>query len=228
MKKTAIIVGATGLTGGLLLDRLLQDDRYETIKLFSRRPCKMDHTKIEEHLVDVLELDKYSELFTADEVFCCIGTTNSKTPDKDLYLKIDYGIPVTIAKLCVKKHIETLMVISAMGANKNSKIFYNRTKGKMEEAVLQEKIRNMYILQPSLIGGNRAEKRTGEKIAKTVMKVVNLFLAGSLKKYRSIHPKTIVNTMVWLANNDYNSGRIPSDEIQKISDNKYSRLNGKF
>ena len=219
MGKTAIIIGATGLTGGLLLDRLLQDDRYESVKLFSRRTCNTEHPKIEEHLVDVFELDKYCEFITADEVFCCIGTTKSKTPDENLYLKIDYGIPITIAKLCAKKHIKTLLVISAMGASKKSKIFYSRTKGKMEEAVLKEKIKNVYILQPSLIGGNRSEKRTGEQIAKFVMKAFNPFLVGSLKKYRSIHPKTIAKSMVWLANNNYKSGRIPSDEIQNISDN---------
>lgn len=219
MRKTAIIIGATGLTGGLLLNRLLKDDRYKTIKLFSRRSCNMENSKIEEHLVDVLELEKYEKLFTADEVYCCIGTTKAKTPDEELYLKIDYGIPVTTAKLCAKNHIETLVVISAMGADKKSKIFYNRTKGKMEEAVFQEKIKHIYILQPSLIGGDRTEKRTGEKIAKNVMKALNPLLAGSLRKYRSIHPNTIVNAMVWLANNDYKTGRITSDKIQKISDN---------
>ena len=219
MKKTALIIGATGLTGSLLLDQLLKDDRYQTIKLLSRSSCNINHSKIEEHLVNVLELVKYEDLFNADEVFCCIGTTKSKTPDEDLYLEIDYGIPVTIAKLCAKKHIDTFVVISAMGANKKSKIFYNRTKGKMEEAVLQEKIKNVYILQPSLIGGDRSEKRTGEQIAKFVMKAFNPFLVGSSKKYRSIHPKTIAKSMVWLANNSYNSGRIPSDEIQNISGN---------
>lgn len=219
MEKTAIIIGTTGLTGGLLLNRLLKDNRYDCVKLFSRRPCNIDNPKIEEHLIDVLELEKYEALFMADEVFCCVGTTKAKTPDEGLYLKIDYGIPATTAKLCARKHIDTLVVISALGADKNSKIFYNRTKGKMEEAVLQEKIEKTYILQPSLIGGNRKEKRIGEKIAKIVMKGLNPFLIGSLRKYRSIHPETIVNSMVWLANNEYRSGRIPSDEIQMISDN---------
>ncbi|MBT8394997.1 MAG: nucleoside-diphosphate sugar epimerase, partial [Bacteroidia bacterium] len=158
------------------------------------------------------------DLFNADEVFCCIGTTQSKTPDKELYLKIDYGVPVMAAKLCIANDIGTLLVVSALGANKNSKIFYNRTKGRMEEAVLNEKIKNIYIFQPSLISGIRTEKRTEEIIAKIVMKVVNPLLVGSLKKYRSIHPKTIVKTMLWLANNEYQSGRISSNKIQEIAD----------
>ena len=114
--------------------------------------------------------------------------------------------------------IPTFLVISALGANKKSKIFYNRTKGRMEEEVLRNRIKNTYILQPSLIGGIRNEKRLGEKMAKLFMSVLNPFLIGGLKKYRSIHPKTIVNAMIWLANNEYKSGRIPSNEIQQIAD----------
>ncbi|WP_338355958.1 nucleoside-diphosphate sugar epimerase [Yeosuana marina] len=218
MSKTAIIIGATGLTGGLLLERLLEDNRYETIKLFSRSSCGIKHSKIEEHLVDMFELEKHEDVFVANDVFCCIGTTKAKTPNEEVYLKIDYGIPVAISKLCVKNNIDTLVVISALGANKNSTVFYNRTKGRMEEDVLKANIKNIYMLQPSLISGNRAENRFGEKIAKIFMTVLNPLLIGSFKKYRSIHPKTIVNTMIWLANNTYESGRIPSNRIQNISD----------
>lgn len=218
MSKTAIIIGATGLTGNLLLEHLLVDDRYKSIKLFSRSSCNIKHSKIEEHLVDLFELEKHIDLFSAVEVFCCIGTTKAKTPYEEQYLKIDYGIPITLANLCVQKEIDTFVVVSALGANKKSKLFYNRTKGRMEEAVLREKIKHTYILQPSLISGIRNENRFGEKSAKALMNVLNPVLVGSLKKYRSIHPKTIVNTMVWLANNEYKSGRIPSNDIQKISD----------
>lgn len=217
MAKTAIIIGATGLTGSTLLEDLLVDERYDCIKLFSRRSCGITHSKIEEHLIDVFELENHENEFTADEVFCCVGTTKAKTPDEAMYLNIDYGIPVALARLCVKKDINTFVVISALGANKTSKLFYNRTKGRMEEDVLREKIKNTYILQPSLITGNRAEKRFGEKIARIFITGINPFLIGNLKKYRSIHAKTIVKTMIWLANNSYKSGRIPSDDIQKIA-----------
>ena len=219
MAKKAIIIGATGLTGGFLLNRLLQDDRYESILLFSRNSCNLKDDKIEEHLIDLFAIENYKEAFVADEVFCCIGTTKSKTPDEEMYLSIDYGIPVSLAKMCAKNNVNTLVVISALGANKKSKVFYNRTKGRMEEDVLREKINNTYILQPSLISGARNEKRFWEKMAKLFMRVLNPLFIGSLKKYRSIHPNTIVSTMIWLANNDYKSGRIPSDIIQEISDN---------
>ncbi len=218
MAKTAIIIGATGLTGSLLLHHLLEDDRYQSIKLFSRNSCNIVHPKIEEHLVDLFELEKVKDLFIADEVFCCIGTTKAKTPDEALYYKIDYGIPEASAKLCVKNGIHKFIVISALGANKDSSIFYNKTKGAMEEAVLKEQIKHCYILQPSLISGDRNESRFGEKIATYIFKFLNPLLIGNLEKYRSIHPKTIVKCMVWLANNEYKSGRIPSNKIQEISE----------
>lgn len=220
MGKTAIILGATGLTGGLLLQRLLNDERYSKIKLFSRTKCGIIDTKIEEHLMDLFKLEDYKNEFIANDVFCCIGTTKAKTKDQDIYLKIDYGIPVAAAKLSAENSIENFIVISALGANKDSKIFYNRTKGNMETQVLAQKILRIYILQPSLIGGKRDEKRIGEQLGKQIMKLLKPLLFGDLKKYRAILPETIVDTMIWLANNEYESGRIESNVIQQIYDYK--------
>ncbi|MFD2563826.1 nucleoside-diphosphate sugar epimerase [Aquimarina rubra] len=216
MAKTAIILGATGLTGGILLKTLLDDDRYATIKLFSRKTVGISHPKIEEHLINMLQLKTVATDFIADDVYCCIGTTNAKTPDKGLYRTIDYGIPVTAAQLCQQNGIKTFIVISALGANPKSRVFYNRTKGEMEEAVLELQITKTHILQPSLIGGKRNEKRAGEYFFKQLMRVIDPLLIGSLKKYRSINPETIVTAMIWLANNQFNQKRIVSDEIEAI------------
>ncbi len=219
-QKTAILLGATGLTGNLLLQLLLEDNRYKKIKLFSRSTSGVVHPKVEEYLGDLIHLETFKNDFKADDVFCCIGTTKSKTPDKELYKKIDFGIPTKAAQLCKENGIETLIIISALGANSKSNIFYNRTKGEMEDAVLQLQIPKTHILQPSLIGGKREEKRIGEWIFKQLMKVANLVMAGPLKKYKSIHPKDIAKAMVWLANNDFNAVRIPSDEIKSLSGNQ--------
>ncbi len=215
--KTAIVLGATGLTGGILLHQLIHDDRYGKIKLFSRKSAGISHPKIEEHLINMLQLRDHADDFTADEVFCCIGTTASKTSDKDLYHKIDYGIPVSAARLCKTNTIDTFVVISALGADAKSRVFYNRTKGEMEEAVLEFDISKTHILQPSLIGGQRDEKRPGEYFFKVLMKVFNPLLIGSLKKYQTIDPETIVSAMVWLANHEFDQKRIVSDEIKEIA-----------
>lgn len=217
MGKSAIILGATGLTGQLVLQQLMEDSRYDKVILFSRSSVNAKDDKVVEYLVDLMKPEDYKADFTADEVFCCIGTTAAKTPDKNLYKKIDYGIPVTAAKLAKANGVKTFMVISAMGANVESRVFYNRTKGEMERDVLQQGNDRTYILRPSLIGGDRNEKRLGEYIGKQLFKLLNPLMLGSLKKYRSIHPEKISRAMVWLANNDNDKQIIESDEIHEIA-----------
>ena len=215
--KTAIILGATGLTGGLVLEKLLKDRRYDSVKLFSRSTAGINHPKIEEHLIDLFELEKYAESFTADEVYCNIGTTKSKTPNEEVYRKIDYGIPVAAAKLAKKNNIEKFLVISALGADADSKMFYNKTKGEMERDVLKAEVPETYIFQPSLIAGDRKEKRTFEALGKHVMKFLNYLMIGPLKKYQSIHPETIAKAMIIVANEGYQKQKIESDEIKQIA-----------
>ena len=224
-KKSAIILGATGLTGGFLLQKLLQDDRYDKIRIFSRTQIGFSHPKLEEHVGNLFKLESFKIHFLADEVYCCIGTTKAKTPDTEMYKDIDFGIPVSAAKMCRSNGIKTFLVISTMGANSKSGVAYNRLKGEMEEAVLYFNIPKIHILQPSLIDGNRKEKRTGEWIAKKFMKLFNFVLVGPLEKFRSIHPEVIADTMVWLANNNYDKVRIQSDEIKNIC---YKHSNNTF
>lgn len=217
MSKTAIILGATGLTGNLLLHLLLKDKRYEKIILFSRTPCQVVDPKITEHIIDLFELSTFQNIFKADEVFCCIGTTKAKTADTDLYKKIDFGIPVTAATMCQANKIDTFIVISALGANSKSNVYYNRIKGDMEAAVVSKNIKRTYILQPSLIGGQRTESRPGEFFAKCVMSVINPLLVGPLKVYKMIAPERIALCMVNLANSNKASSKISSDQINLLA-----------
>jgi len=214
MTKTAIIIGATGLTGRILLNMLLADNTFERIKLFSRSSVHIDNPKIEEHIIDMFALEDHSEEFMGDVVFCCIGTTNAKTPDKNKYLKIDYGIPVAAARISRKNMIHKFIVMSTMGADPKSTVFYNKTKGEMEKDVLQCEIENTYILQPSLIGGRRAEIRKGERIAKWMMGTFNFMIP---KKYEMIHPELISKAMLWLSKNDFSGTRISSELIKEIA-----------
>ena len=218
MSKTAIVLGATGLTGSLLLEKLIADTSYEKIKLFSRNSVHKSSTKIEEYLIDLFKLETYKDLFTGDTVFCCIGTTASKTKNKEVYKAIDYGIPVNAAKLATKNNIKTFVVVSSMGANASSSIFYNKTKGEMERDVLKQNIKNTYILRPSLIGGNRDELRIGEKIGKVIMSLLRPFFLGPLKKYKIISPENIVSCMQKLAKSEVYQSIFSSDEIVKIAD----------
>ncbi len=217
MGKTAIILGASGLTGNILLEKLLEDKSYDSIKVFLRKPVGFEHPKLTEYTGNLLDLKSFKKDFTADEVYCCIGTTAAKTPDKELYKKIDYGIPVAAAKLCKENGIDTFLVISALGASVKSKIFYNRTKGEMEEEVLSLKIPHTYILRPSLILGKRNEMRMGETMGKIMMNLFQFFLIGKLKKYKPVKAENIAIAMIELANLKPDISMIESDRISKLS-----------
>jgi uncharacterized protein YbjT (DUF2867 family) len=220
MKKTAIILGASGLTGTILLHALIEDDRYEYIKLFSRSKIEGVHNKASQYIGDLLKLEEFEADFTADEVYCCIGTTTKKTPDKDLYRQIDYGIPVSAAKLSKINDIRTFLVMSSMGANLKSNVSYSKMKGEMERDVVQQRIENTFILRPSLIGGERKEHRPLEKIALSVFKIIQPLFRGSFKHYKIIEPEHIAQTMINLANSAHQSEVIiTSNDIKEIAKN---------
>ncbi|MBP8850857.1 MAG: NAD(P)H-binding protein [Breznakibacter sp.] len=214
--RTAIVLGATGLTGKLLVSQLIADESYSRIKLFTRRKSDFNSSKIDKFVGDVIDLDRFKSDFNADVVFCCIGTTAAKTKDRAVYKQIDFGIPVKAAALCKENGIDTFVVVSAMGADSQSGIFYNRTKGEMEQAVLASGVKNCYILRPSLIKGNRDEKRLGETIASGIMSVANVFMVGKWRKYRAIEAKTIALGMIHVAKDGYSENIIESDKIELL------------
>jgi uncharacterized protein YbjT (DUF2867 family) len=218
MSKTAIILGATGLTGSLLLGKLLLDERYTKIKVFGRTALNLDDPKIEEFVLDLLNLETEKANFQADELFCCIGTTKKKTPDEQMYHNIDFGIPVAAAKLAAANGIKTFVVISSTGSSAKSSVFYSRTKGEMEEAVLAEKLSNTYILRPSLIKGDRSEARPAERLMGGLMSFFNLLLIGSLKKYRSIKAERIAQAMINITSKLPKKVNFNSAEIQQFAD----------
>lgn len=215
-EKCAIILGATGLTGSLLLRRLMEDNSYTNIKLFSRKSSGINSPKIEEFIGDMLHLEKFKADFRADVVFVCIGTTSAKTKDRSIYRDIDYGIPVAASRLAKANQIPTFLVISSLGANPKSRIFYSKTKGEMEQAVLHQKIPRTYILRPSLILGARGEKRFGESFGALVLKLAEIFMVGRLKKYRAIQADVIAAAMIGLAKSEHHEQIVNSDVIQQL------------
>lgn len=215
-QKTAILLGGTGLTGSLLLDKLIADPTYTKIILLSRRESGINSPRVREYVGDLFQLEKYKEVFKADEVFCCVGTTSAKTSDRDVYKAIDFGIPVSASRLARENKIPTFIVMSSMGANPRSKIFYSRTKGEMEEAVLAQNISHTYILRPSLILGKRDEKRIGERAGAILLKMAQIFLHGRFRKYRSIEAGCIADAMMELARTLPDMRIVPSDIIQNL------------
>ncbi|WP_299675822.1 NAD(P)H-binding protein [uncultured Dokdonia sp.] len=217
MPKTAIILGATGLTGSLLTALLIKDPNYCKIKLFTRRPTTFSDPKIEEIKCDLLNLNVVKTEFTGDIIFCCIGTTKAKTPNRDLYYKIDYGIPIEAAQLAKENSIDTFLVISSVGTSDKSPFFYVRTKGEMERDLLKIGIPNTYIMKPAFINGRPDEDRKGEKLLKLLMKVTDFFMIGPLKKYKSAQASQIAKAMAHLGTNYHKEANIGNHQIKTLS-----------
>lgn len=223
--KTAIVLGATGLTGNDLVRKLLNHTEIEKVRIFGRRSTGLIDKKIEEYLIDLFELERYEDSFRGDAVFCCIGTTRQKTPDKNIYRKIDYGIPLSCAKLAKKNKIQKLLIISSMGADSRSHVFYNRIKGEMERDVLSEEVPETYFFEPSLITGERKEPRPVEKMAGRIFEFANKILRGRFRKYRSISSETIAEAMFRVSETGYSKSRVPSDQIRIIAGKGYDLEN---
>ena len=155
--KTALLVGATGLVGGLVLEQLLADTYFEKVIVLTRKSLGKSNAKLKEVLVDFNKLDDYATEIKADAVFCCLGTTIKVAGSKEAFKKVDFEYPFKIAQLAKQNGTSTYLLITALGASTNSMIFYNKVKGELEEEVSKLNFDSFHILQPSLIIGERTE-----------------------------------------------------------------------
>lgn len=194
--KTALIAGATGLIGKQLLQLLLDDQDYEKVKVITRKPLDVQHPKLENLVLDFDKLsERYAEL-KADDIFCCLGTTIRIAKTKEAFRKVDFEYPTELARLTKNQGATQYLLVSALGADKNSSIFYNQVKGEVEEAISQVAFRSVHIFRPSLLLGERTEHRAGEGAATTFFKVFG-FLVPS--KYKAIDSGKVARAMLAFA-----------------------------
>ncbi len=181
--KTATLIGATGLIGGELLNLILNDDYFETVRVLVRRPFNRNNPKLEKKLVDFNDNDSLLvALDNSDIVFCSIGTTQKKVKgDKEAYRKIDYDIPVHAARFCKMTGCKTFVFVSSVGANCKNNNFYLKLKGEVEDAVKEVGLESVHIMRPSMLLGNREEFRFGEKIGSPLMKAFSFLLPSKYK-----------------------------------------------
>ena len=213
VQKSALLLGATGLTGGHLLHLLLESDEYETIYIYVRRPIGLQNHKLKEIIID---FDSYEGTVDADTVFCCLGTTIKIAKTKEAFKKVDQDYPVKIAQLQFNAGSKRFLVISAMGAAADSLFFYSRVKAEMEKLLSNIGYPKLFIFRPALITGERNEHRSGEKIAAGINGILNYVLVGPLRKYQSVSAKAIALCMLSFANNTQVFGKviISSDKIK--------------
>lgn len=191
--KTALIIGATGLVGNHLLNELLKDDFYSKVVILTRRSTQIQNEKLTEHLVDFNHQESYKDFVKADVLFSCMGTTIKKAGSKDAQWKIDYTYQFEVAEVARKNGVESMYLVSSSGANAKSKFFYTRMKGELEEAIRALNFPNYTIFQPSLLLGERAEVRVGEKFGDKLAKV--LIKIPGLKKYKPIQGLEVAQAM---------------------------------
>jgi uncharacterized protein YbjT (DUF2867 family) len=193
--KTAVLLGATGLIGNHLLQLLLQDDHYSTIRALVRSPLPVIHPKLEVLVTDFKDLHYFkTAMGEGDIIFCCVGTTMKKVNgDKALYHQVDVDIPVHAAQFGIDKGFSQYLVVSAIGANAKASNFYLRLKGNMEDSIHALPYPAIHIFRPSLLLGNREEVRKGERITQSVMPALSFLLPA---KYRAIQAKAVAKAML--------------------------------
>jgi uncharacterized protein YbjT (DUF2867 family) len=204
--RKALIAGSTGLIGGYCLQALLNDPRYSEIIALVRKPLLKTHRKLKTVISKFENLDHELSNIQADDVYCCIGTTIKKAGSQEDFRQVDFSLVVSIAEQMRKQGAEQFLVISSMGADPNSKVFYNRVKGEMEQAIQQLEYPYIRIIRPSLLLGPREEFRLGEKIGVMLTPVLKPFLKGSLKKYRPVQAESVALFMVKVAHEEPMSG----------------------
>lgn len=191
--KKAILFGASGFVGSCLLDELLNNSDYSDVTVVVRKDLNVRHPKLRMLIGDYATLPGLKEQIDADDVFITLGTTKKKTPDEKLYYQIDHDYPVLAAKIAKEKGAKAVFVVTAVGANAGSGIFYVRTKGETERDIIALDLEHTFIFRPSMIMGDRKESRPLEKFLIRVFRMINpIFGSG---KYRGIEGKDIARAM---------------------------------
>ena len=195
-KRTALVVGATGVVGSYCVEYLASDNNYDKVILLLRRKLEINSKKVIQHVIDFDNIQQYHSIIKADDIFCCIGTTAKKVKDKKEYYKIDVTYPYEIGKIALENHAKQYLIVTAVGANSRSSSYYLKFKGQVEELLIDLHYPVSHFFRPSLIIGNRSEFRIFEKLFIGITKLTSLLMVGKLRKYKPLHGWQIAKSMV--------------------------------
>ena len=204
--RKALVVGATGLIGGYCLQALLDDPGYSEVTAIVRKPILKRHRKLKTVITRFSNIENDLSKTKAHDIFCCLGTTIKKAGSQEAFKQVDLSLVVSIAKLMRKQEAEQFLVISSMGADSNSKVFYSRVKGEMENALKGLGYSCLRIIRPSLLLGPREEFRLGERIGVILAPMLKPFLMGAMRKYRPVQAESVAKFMVKVAHEEPVSG----------------------
>jgi uncharacterized protein YbjT (DUF2867 family) len=195
--KSAVMIGATGLVGGALLELLLEDARFAEVRSLVRRGSGRSHPKLREHVIDFRKPESFANDVVGDVMFSTLGTTLKKAGSQEAQREVDYTYQYETARAAAKNGVACYVLVSSTGANASSSLFYNRMKGQLDQAVSELGFERCHVLRPSILDGDRKESRPAERLGLAVMHVLD-YLPG-LRAYRPIHAKTVAQAMVQLA-----------------------------
>lgn len=195
---TALLAGATGLVGTELLDILLASPRHTKVVAVTRRYLDLTHDKLENHVVDFdhLETTLRAGVKEADEAYCALGTTIRKAGSKKAFRQVDFDYEVAFAQAALNAGVTRFALVSAVGADPESSVFYSRVKGETEEAIRALGFPSCHVFRPGILLGKRDETRPAEQLAAGLTPLLNLGLQGSLRKYRGIAARDVAKAMV--------------------------------
>ncbi|MEQ8267581.1 MAG: oxidoreductase [Parvibaculum sp.] len=219
--RQAIVAGATGLIGGFLLRHLIADPLYAHVVALTRRPLEDIASPKLENLVadfDALEQSIANKDLAVDDAYCALGTTIKIAGSQAAFHKVDHDYILAFAQAANARGAKRFLLVSAIGADAKSSIFYSRVKGETERAVAALGFEALHIFRPGMLIGSRAEKRPVEEIGAVVAPFFNALMLGPARPYRSIPAETVAKAMIAAASSDIPGRQIHTyDEMERLA-----------
>lgn len=210
-----MVLGSTGLIGSKLVAFLSMDSSVDLIVCPVRSAKKNLHSNVLEVEINFKDENSIADLPKVEMIYCCLGTTIKKAGSRENFRFVDYELPIAFANWGIKNKVHTYAIVTALGADAKSLVFYNKVKGEVEQKLKEFNFENLNIFRPSLLVGEREENRFGEKIAEKVLNIFNPLLRGDLKKYKAIKGADVAKAMT--INNKKGLNIFLSDEIQELA-----------
>lgn len=204
IQKTAVVFGSSGLVGSEVVNILLSKEEFRLIILPVRKiNSHFTSPKIRQVIVDFDSLDQNTDELKGDCYFLCLGTTLAKAKSKEAFYKVDFTYTNEAAKIAVKNNSSHVLLISSMGADEKSMIYYSKVKGEIEKALVNLSLSRLTIFRPSLLLGNRNESRSGEKWAEKISSLFPFMFFGPFKNYKPVQANKVAEKMVKMALNPH-------------------------
>jgi uncharacterized protein YbjT (DUF2867 family) len=215
---TAVLLGATGLVGGHCLDLLLADERWTRVTVLGRRASGRSHPRLREQVGELSGMQRHAGAFAGARVFCCLGTTIRQAGSQDAFFKVDHDLPLAAARVASQAGASAFFLVSSLGADPESRVFYNRVKGETERDITALPLSAVVLVRPSLLLGERPGRRLAEGIGQALAPLAAPLLRGRLRRYRPIPGRAVAVAMLRLAAQGVSGVRVvESEEIAALA-----------